>query len=199
MGLQIDSLAHLVGDGFARAAVTSGARLRDDQAIRTAARNIYDVLPAPANIAIKMGVGAEGVERFVFAFRDQLVASGVTDLYTLDVSDYRRFLTSSLATVPGFGALISMPGGVLAEGARPEPSTSAHIEPLAPMLDEPQRETELTLTDSAASEADDLGDVSLEIPRCWFLYRQGEQYGPWSDTDFLSLLKGGHLKLADKV
>lgn len=109
MALQFESLAKIVSDGFSGAAVTTSAGLKDDEFVRTAARNIYDVIPFPVNMAVKMSIGVEGLERFALAFRDQLIAAGVTDLENVRTEDYLRYLRNGLAAVPGLSKFVSIP------------------------------------------------------------------------------------------
>ena len=53
------------------------------------------------NMAIKMSVGVEGVDRSALAFRDQIVAAGLADLANVRAEDFLRFLRNGLVAVPG--------------------------------------------------------------------------------------------------
>lgn len=188
MSLSIDNLGSLVQKGFARAAINTSARLQDDELVRAAARNIYDVIPFPANLAIKMSVGIEGLERFALSFRDVLLASGVTDLSRISAEDLRVILRKSMARVPGLGKLV---GGIEAgTAAGPRQLAAAPHTPKA----NPISKFTSDIAGTNAAEA-----TPSATPKSWYLLRQSTRYGPWTDAEFLSLAEEGRLDRTDMV
>lgn len=188
MALSLDNLGGLVQKGFARAAINTSARLQDDELVRTAARNIYDVIPFPANLAIKMSVGIEGLERFALSFRDVLLASGVTDLSKISADELRAVLRKSLVGVPGIGKLVA--GIDTATAVSPHPSDAAPQVPKA---------TPISKFTSDIAGANSAYAAESATPKSWYLLRQSIRYGPWTDAEFLSLAEEGRLDRADMV
>lgn len=188
MALSLDNLGSLVQKGFARAAISTAAGLQDDERVRAAARNIYDVIPFPANLAIKMSVGIEGLERFALSFRDVLLASGITDLSRISAEDLRAMLRKSLVGVPGLGKLVA--GIEAGNAAGPHHAT---VTPQSP------KATPISKFTSENAGANTAKAAPSETPKSWYLLRQSTRYGPWTDAEFLSLAEEGRLDRTDMV
>ncbi len=177
MSLSFEGLVGLVKKGFASASIATPAALRDDELIRTAARNIYDVIPFPLNLAIKMSVGIEGLERFALSLRDAMLAAGVSDLSRLSQEQVRAVVARALASVPSLGGMFDL--GV----AKPAASGDASGAPL-PSVEQQQQQQQAR---------------AAVRPKIWYLIRDNAQWGPWSDQEFLSLAEQGRLEFADQV
>lgn len=171
MAMSLDGLGSLVQQGFQRASISTVAGLRDDDTVRAAARHIYDVIPFPVNLAVKMSVGVEGLERFALVVRDKLLAAGVTDISRLGQNEWRALLASSLASVPTLGRLFAAGTGEPAPAAEP-------------------------VVNGAAPPA---GATGPAPPRVWYLRRQDAQYGPWPDSAFIAFAEQGRLDRGDLV
>jgi len=187
MALNVDTLANLLQKGFARAAITTAAGLQDDDKVRSAARNVYDFIPFPVNIAVKMGVGMEGLERFALNFRDKLLAAGITDLSELSADDLRALLQKSIAASPKLSKFLASAGN----GKNPPDQNNAQAQVEAP-------ET----TPGKIAERDLQGPVAPQPPndtKIWYLMKGETRYGPWTDTEFLSIAQKGGLGPDDKV
>lgn len=128
MAINFDGFSRSVQQGFAKAAISTTEGLKNDELVKTAARNIYDVIPFPANVAIKMSVGIEGLERLALTFRDVVLASGITDLTKLGPDEWKALLRRSLNVVPGLAALVAI---VDRPGASAAASLSAEAKPPA--------------------------------------------------------------------
>ena len=196
MALGVDSFSGFVQKGFAHAAFTTAEGMKDDEQVRQAARNIYDYIPFPANVAIKMSVGMEGMERFALVFRDRLLAANITDFTKISPEDLRALMRKSLLSVPSLSRFMTAKEQ---EG----PSGLQNIQPANTALP-----TNTVLSVNAHDNPHDTDKPALDSPapttqpaeaKEWYLFRDETRYGPWSDKEFLSFVEQGQLQLNDMV
>jgi hypothetical protein len=122
MAIGLDAIVGVVQKGFGSlGAMATPAGLRDDAIVREAAQMMLELLPFPVRLAVKMSVGADGFERFVFGLRDRMLESGATDVSKLGAAQVRELVMKGLSSVPGLGKLVD-PGAALAV---PEPQKPA--------------------------------------------------------------------------
>lgn len=122
MAIGLDSLVGVIQKGFGSVgAIATPAGLRDDAVVREAAQMMFELLPFPVRLAVKMSVGADGFERFVLGVRDRMLVSGVTDISALGADQIREIVTRGLAAVPGLGRLVEAGG---AKAARTAPDAA---------------------------------------------------------------------------
>jgi len=190
MALGVESFSGFVQKGFAHAAFNTAAGMRDDEQVKLAARNMYDCIPFPVNIAIKMSVGVNGLERFALVFRDKLLAANITDLAQINPDDLRALLQKSIMSVPSLSRFITTK-------ENDNPSELAHTQ--SSYIQSDIDKTALAGPDVPQNGLNGhIPPQAIEV-KSWYLCRDDTRYGPWSDEDFLSFVEQGQLNFNDMV
>ncbi len=185
MAIGVDSFSGFVQKGFAHAAFATAAGMRDDEQVKLAARNMYECIPFPVNIAIKMSVGVDGLERFALIFRDKLLAANITNLAMINPDDLRTLLQKSIMSVPSLSRFITTKDNEDLVGQADEQPALEY----APHL----------VADNAIGALNGHALASVTEAKSWYLFREDERYGPWSDAEFMSFVEQGQLSLNDMV
>ncbi len=185
MAIGVENFSGFVQKGFAHAAFATAAGMRDDEQVRLAARNMYECIPFPVNIAIKMSVGVDGLERFALIFRDKLLAANITNLAMISPDDLRTLLQKSIMSVPSLSRFITTKDNEELVGQTDGQLAAAYAPPL--------------VAQDANNELNGHALAPVTEVKSWYLFRDETRYGPWSDEEFMSFVEQGQLSLNDMV